>query len=98
MASPAAALPPNASEDQRATVIGSVVFCLLWSTLMVGLRLWTRGVVIKKLGVDDYMCLVGLVSGGPLYQVRSTFADPATLARHIRSRCCHRAHDRLWPG
>ena len=68
MASPATALPPNASEDQRATVIGSVVFCLLWSTLIVGLRLWTRGIVIKQLGVDDYMCLVGLVSGEPLIE------------------------------
>ena len=57
----AAALPPNAFEDQRATVIGSVVFCLLWSTAMVGLRLWTRGVVIKQLGIDDYACLAGLV-------------------------------------
>ncbi len=66
----AAELPPNAYEDQRATVIGSVVFCLLWSTTMVGLRLWTRGVVIKQLGVDDYMCLAGLVS---VVECRSPF-------------------------
>lgn len=29
---------------------------------MVGLRLWTRGVVIKQLGVDDCLCVIGLVS------------------------------------
>ena len=57
-----AALPPNALDDRRGTVIGSVVFCLLWSTMMVAMRLWTRGVVIKQLGIDDYMCVVGLVS------------------------------------
>jgi hypothetical protein len=58
----AGALPPNAFEDRRPTVIGGVVFLLLWSTAMVGLRLWTRGVVIKQLGTDDYVCLAGLVS------------------------------------
>ncbi|KAH6843212.1 hypothetical protein B0I37DRAFT_418336 [Chaetomium sp. MPI-CAGE-AT-0009] len=60
MASPGA-LPPNAYEDRRATVIGVVTFCLLWSTAVICLRLWTRGVVIKQLGIDDYMCLVALL-------------------------------------
>ncbi|KAK4118579.1 hypothetical protein N657DRAFT_369698 [Parathielavia appendiculata] len=53
--------PPNALEDRRATVIGSVVFCLAWATAMVGLRLWTRGVVIKQLGMDDCLCLAALL-------------------------------------
>lgn len=79
MAAPAAALPPNAYEDQRPTVIGSVVFCLLWSTGMVGLRLWTRGVVIKQLGVDDYMCLAGLVSNGLVLDA-SARANSASLS------------------
>ncbi|KAK4032008.1 hypothetical protein C8A01DRAFT_20855 [Parachaetomium inaequale] len=57
----AGALPPNAFEDRRATVIGGITFCLLWSTTVVGLWLWTRGVVIKQLGIDDYACLAGLL-------------------------------------
>ncbi|KAK4148785.1 hypothetical protein C8A00DRAFT_19442 [Chaetomidium leptoderma] len=82
MASPPAALPPNAFEDRRPTVIGSVIFCLLWSTLMVGLRLWTRGVVIKQLGVDDYVCLVGLLA---IYGSGIAIAHMTTygLGRHI---------------
>ncbi|KAL2194340.1 hypothetical protein P885DRAFT_43209 [Corynascus similis CBS 632.67] len=60
-ASPAP-LPARALEDWRATVIGIVAFCLAWATVMVCARLWTRGVIIKKLGVDDYMCVVGLLA------------------------------------
>ncbi|SPQ24632.1 0ec0b235-2f10-408a-9ebd-c29ad514edeb [Thermothielavioides terrestris] len=59
--SPPAALPPNAYDDRRATVIGTVVFCLSWATAMVGARLYTRGVVIHQLGVDDYLCAVALL-------------------------------------
>jgi len=84
MASPGA-LPPNAFEDQRPTVIGSVIFCLLWSTAMVGLRLWTRGVVIKQLGVDDYLCVVGLVSGRHMIPKRSTHANTPTSSSHMES-------------
>ena len=58
---PAPALPPNAFDDISGTVIGVVSFCLVWSTLMVGLRLWTRKVIINQLGWDDYMIVVGLV-------------------------------------
>lgn len=54
-------LPPNAYEDQRATVIGVVAFCLLFSTTMVGLRLWTRMKLINQMGWDDYACVAGLV-------------------------------------
>lgn len=54
-------LPPNAFEDRRATVIGVVAFCLLFSTTMVGLRLWTRTKLINQMGWDDYACVAGLV-------------------------------------
>ncbi|KAL2170619.1 hypothetical protein VTG60DRAFT_4632 [Thermothelomyces hinnuleus] len=47
--------PAPAFEDRRATVIGTVVFCLVWATTLVWARLWTRGAIIKKLGIDDYM-------------------------------------------
>ncbi|KAL2270618.1 hypothetical protein VTJ83DRAFT_2802 [Remersonia thermophila] len=59
----AAALPPGAfTDDRRGTITGVVIFCLLWSTLMLGLRLWTRMVVIKQAGADDYVCIVGLLT------------------------------------
>ncbi|GAB1319871.1 Rhodopsin domain-containing protein [Madurella fahalii] len=57
----AAALPPYAFEDRSATVIGVVVFCLVWATSMVGLRLWTRWKIIKQVGLDDYACVSGLL-------------------------------------
>jgi hypothetical protein len=77
-------LPPNAFEDRRATVIGSVVFCLLWSTLMVGLRLWTRGVVTKQLGIDDYACLIALVREPVPYPIESICIDDASSS-HMAS-------------
>ncbi|KAK5659601.1 hypothetical protein OQA88_805 [Cercophora sp. LCS_1] len=55
-------LPPNAFEDKRATVIGVVVFCLLFATTMVGLRVWTRKKIINQLGWDDYACVAGLIT------------------------------------
>ena len=57
----APALPPNAGDDRRATVIGVVVFCLLFTTGIVGLRIWTRKKIINQLGIDDYFCVLGLV-------------------------------------
>ncbi|KAK3358225.1 hypothetical protein B0T25DRAFT_452789 [Lasiosphaeria hispida] len=56
------ALPPNAFEDRSTTVIAIVAFCLLFATVMVGLRLWTRKKIIDQLGGDDYACIVGLVA------------------------------------
>lgn len=56
-------------EDGRSTVIGTVTFCLVWATTLVWARLWTRGVILKKLDIDDYVCAVALVSchpGSPL--------------------------------
>ncbi|KAK3681816.1 hypothetical protein B0T22DRAFT_349428, partial [Podospora appendiculata] len=57
----AATLPPNALDDRSATVIGVVAFCLFFSTLMVGLRLWTRKKIIDQLGIDDYACVAALL-------------------------------------
>lgn len=55
-------LPPGAlTDDRRGTIVGVVIFLCLWSTLMVALRFWTRGVIIKQLGIDDYLCAIGLV-------------------------------------
>ncbi|KXX77961.1 hypothetical protein MMYC01_206789 [Madurella mycetomatis] len=58
---PVPALPPYAFEDKSGTIIGVVVFCLLWATFMVSLRLWTRWRIIKQVGIDDYACVSGLL-------------------------------------
>jgi len=55
-------LPLGAYDDRSRTVIGVVVFCLLFSTTMVGLRVWTRWKVINQMGYDDYFCILALVS------------------------------------
>ncbi|KAK4163859.1 hypothetical protein QBC43DRAFT_300823 [Cladorrhinum sp. PSN259] len=56
-------LPPGAlTDDKSGTVIGVVVFCLLWSTAMVGMRLWVRAGIIKQFGIDDYACIAGLLT------------------------------------
>jgi len=55
-------LPPWAFDDRSPTIIGVVVFCLLWSTTLVGLRIWTRKKILNELGWDDYACIAGLVS------------------------------------
>ncbi|KAM7194843.1 hypothetical protein V8F33_007041 [Rhypophila sp. PSN 637] len=54
-------LPPEAFDDMSGDVIGVVVFCLIFSTLMVALRIFTRGVVVKQIGIDDYAAIVSLI-------------------------------------
>ncbi|KAK4231619.1 hypothetical protein QBC38DRAFT_440010 [Podospora fimiseda] len=55
-------LPPGAlTDDVSGTVIGVVIFLLIWSTIMVGLRLWVRAGLIKQAGFDDYACVLGLI-------------------------------------
>lgn len=68
-------LSSNAHEDKSSTVIGAIIFCLVWSTVMVGMRLWTRGKMIKQLGIDDYACILGLVSTMPLCQNQPVFKN-----------------------
>jgi len=55
------ALPPDAFDDRSGIVIGVVVFGLVWSTLMVSLRVFTRVKIINQVGIDDYACVVALV-------------------------------------
>jgi hypothetical protein len=77
-ATQASELPPGAlTDDKRGTIVGVVIFLCLWSTLMVALRFWTRGVIIKQLGIDDYLCALGLVCAQ-----RSNFDMP------IHHGCC----------
>ncbi|TDZ44949.1 hypothetical protein CTRI78_v009212 [Colletotrichum trifolii] len=55
--------PPSGSDvDRTATVIGSVVLCILVPATLVGLRLYTRTKVITLFGVDDVLAIVALVA------------------------------------
>jgi hypothetical protein len=65
MASSTAALPADfLAEDRTATMLGVMIFLLVWSTVVVACRVWARGVIIKQLGIDDYICVIALV-GAP---------------------------------
>ncbi|KAF4966332.1 hypothetical protein FSARC_5960 [Fusarium sarcochroum] len=52
----------TSAEDRSSTVIAVVVVCQVLSVFVVALRLWTRGVIIKACGVDDYLAIVSLTT------------------------------------
>ena len=54
-------LIPGFYDDRSGLVIFCVVFCLVIATTMVGLRIWTRAVIIKKMGPDDWAAITALV-------------------------------------
>lgn len=56
-------LPPGSFDSRVPTVIGVVTFTLSVATLFVGLRIYTRAVVIKQLGYDDLCAVIALVGG-----------------------------------
>ena len=60
-AAPLALLPPEFYDDKSWVAILVVVLCLAVATTMVGLRIWTRKVIINKMGMDDWAAIVTLV-------------------------------------
>lgn len=70
-AAPPQALPPGTDDDKSWVAIFTVVLCLTVSTLMVGLRIYTRKAITKQMGVDDWAAIITLVcflSPGPHHQ------------------------------
>ena len=65
----------NLQESREATVIGIVCFVMTVATLAVAARIYTRAVILKSMGVDDYMAMFSLVSLNPV-------ACPPGLLRH----------------
>ncbi|WYZ35650.1 hypothetical protein EsH8_X_000297 [Colletotrichum jinshuiense] len=56
-------IPPEAyADDQRTAVVGSVVFCVMFSATMVSLRLYTRTKVIVLYGIDDMLTVAALLA------------------------------------
>lgn len=49
------------SRDRSPIVVGVVSMCLIISTAILALRLWTRYYIVKKIGVDDYAATFSLV-------------------------------------
>ncbi|CAI4218920.1 unnamed protein product [Parascedosporium putredinis] len=54
-------LPPGWDADHSGISIFVVVFCLFVSTVMVGLRVYTRRVIINQMGIDDWAAIVTLL-------------------------------------
>ena len=54
-------LIPGFHDDRSGLVIFCVVFCLVVATTMVGLRIWTRAFILKKVGADDWAAIIALV-------------------------------------
>ncbi|KAK5655153.1 hypothetical protein OQA88_6052 [Cercophora sp. LCS_1] len=51
-------LIPGYYDDRSGLAIFCVVFCLVVATGMVGLRTWTRKVIINKMGMDDWAAII----------------------------------------
>jgi hypothetical protein len=60
--SPRPLADPNVYYGQP--IIPVVVLCLLLTTTFVALRFWSRGVILRSLGIEDAFLLVAWVSMG----------------------------------
>lgn len=60
--SPRPLADPNVYYGQP--IIPVVVLCLLLTTTFVALRFWSRGVILRALGIEDAFLLVAWVSMG----------------------------------
>lgn len=57
------AYPPETfGESRSGIIIGIVVVCWILSTIVVTLRVYTRKVLLKQIGADDYFAAASLVS------------------------------------
>ena len=52
-------------ESEKATVIGIVCFVVTVASLAVAARIYTRAILIRSMGLDDYMAIFSLVSPPP---------------------------------
>ncbi|KAM7206090.1 hypothetical protein V8F20_002872 [Naviculisporaceae sp. PSN 640] len=52
---------PGYYDDRSGLVIFCVTFCLVVATIMVSLRIWTRKVIIDKMGADDWVAIIALI-------------------------------------
>jgi hypothetical protein len=61
MADATAALQPGSNDSRVSTTIGVTVLCLSVASATVVLRVYTRGWIMKQMGVDDYFAIASLL-------------------------------------
>ena len=54
-------LPPGSFESRVPIVIGVIILTLSVATIAVGLRIYTRKVILNSLGIDDFFAVFTLV-------------------------------------
>ncbi|KZL70648.1 integral membrane protein, partial [Colletotrichum incanum] len=54
--------PEELAKDRSPIVLGVVTMCLIISTGVLALRLWTRYHIVEKIGLDDYAATFSLLS------------------------------------
>ena len=52
---------PGFYEDRSGLVVFCVTFCTVITTIVVALRIWTRKVIINKMGADDWFAVIALL-------------------------------------
>lgn len=59
--------PEAPGENRSGIIIGIVALCWLLATVVVTLRIYTRKVLLKQMGTDDYFAAASLVSLIPFF-------------------------------
>ncbi len=83
----------NLQESRAATVIGVTAFVLTVATAAVTARVYTRAVLIKTFGADDWMAIFALVSSCFLYPFAACaheFMRHVSTSPHVLTVILHR--------
>lgn len=90
----------TSGENRSSIIIGIIALCWVLATIVVTLRIYTRKVLLKQIGTDDYFAAASLVSLIPFFtsvnlllyyscEVRiansQTLSGVGLLTRHWRS-------------
>ena len=49
------------AESRVSTLYGATSFLVAWCVGIVGLRVYTRRVILNQMGIDDYLAILSLV-------------------------------------
>lgn len=82
--------PPDGDRSRGFQIIAVHAILLGISTILSVLRLFTRSVIVKSIGLDDYLMVVGVVSNSLCTISRSVpmrLIYVALVCRWIDSRC-----------
>ena len=62
LGAPITAPPPDGDQTRGLQIIAGPATLLAISTILLSLRLFTRFVIVKRLGLDDFFVFIGVVS------------------------------------